>query len=313
MKRQKFAGVVVACLSLVAAVGAAELPQVVPDELFEHLGKRVLGTDGAMNSHRFVSDLVLALDVGSRSDIKGPVFDLPDERTVFGVLCDELDAALAKRKDSSASETVCRVARITQPGVQKVTRVEKARCALEGDLIVVSESYEWPEKHHKVPSVTFVPKTPAGAPAIIVGDGNRTGRRRAVEKALAEGRVVVVADLLGTGEIDGCRFEHDARPEKVKSVAVLLYTIFRAVVDLFQRDPNVKLSLAEGFALSLEFKMGGELLRTVIVREWKELLILGAVILLRAALTFLIHWEISIETKKELDSPADTEKTEKKA
>ncbi|MCQ2393247.1 MAG: hypothetical protein MJ249_03080 [Kiritimatiellae bacterium] len=225
MKRQKFAGVVVACLSLVAAVGAAELPQVVPDELFEHLGKRVLGTDGAMNSHRFVSDLVLVLDVGSRSDIKGPVFDLPDERTVFGVLCDELDAALAKRKDSSASETVCRVARITQPGVQKVTRVEKARSALEGDLTVVSESYEWPEKHHKVPSVTFVPKTSAGAPTIIVGDGNRTGRRRAVEKALAEGRVVVVADLLGTGEIDGCRFEHDARPEKVKSVAVLLYTL----------------------------------------------------------------------------------------
>ena len=96
-------------------------------------------------------------------------------------------------------------------------------------------------------------------------------------------------------------------------VAVLLYTIFRAVVDLFQRDPTVKLSLAEGFALSLEFKMGGELLRTVIVREWKELLILGAVILLRAALTFLIHWEISIETKKELDTPADTGKTEKKA
>ena len=96
-------------------------------------------------------------------------------------------------------------------------------------------------------------------------------------------------------------------------VAVLLYTIFRAVVDLFQRDPTVKLSLAEGFALSLEFKLGGELLRTVIVREWKELLILGAVILLRAALTFLIHWEISIETKKELDSPADTGKTEKKA
>lgn len=96
-------------------------------------------------------------------------------------------------------------------------------------------------------------------------------------------------------------------------VAVLLCTIFRAVVDLFQRDPTVKLSLAEGFALSLEFKMGGELLRTVIVREWKELLILGAVILLRAALTFLIHWEISIETKKELDSPADTGKTEKKA
>ena len=43
--------------------------------------------------------------------------------------------------------------------------------------------------------------------------------------------------------------------------------------------------------------MGGELLRTVIVREWNELLILGAIILLRAALTFLIQWEIKIERK----------------
>ena len=43
--------------------------------------------------------------------------------------------------------------------------------------------------------------------------------------------------------------------------------------------------------------MGGELLRTVIVREWNELLILGAIILLRAALAFLIQWEIKIERK----------------
>ncbi|MBR1417718.1 MAG: DUF1622 domain-containing protein, partial [Synergistaceae bacterium] len=48
-------------------------------------------------------------------------------------------------------------------------------------------------------------------------------------------------------------------------------------------------------ALALEFKLGGEVLRTVIVREWSELVILGAVILLRGALTFLIHWEIKTE------------------
>ena len=51
--------------------------------------------------------------------------------------------------------------------------------------------------------------------------------------------------------------------------------------------------------MALEFKMGSELLRTLIVREWNELLILGSVILLRAALTFLIQWEISIEKKNE--------------
>jgi uncharacterized membrane protein len=44
--------------------------------------------------------------------------------------------------------------------------------------------------------------------------------------------------------------------------------------------------------------MGGEVLRTVIVREWNELLILGAIIVLRGALTFLIHWEIKQEKGK---------------
>ena len=80
-------------------------------------------------------------------------------------------------------------------------------------------------------------------------------------------------------------------------IVILVYTIVMAIIGLFKRQPHVRLKLAEGIALSLEFKMGGELLRTVIVREWNELLILGAIILLRAALTFLIQWEIKIERK----------------
>lgn len=78
---------------------------------------------------------------------------------------------------------------------------------------------------------------------------------------------------------------------------VLVYAIVAAIVGLFKRQPHVRLKLAEGIALALEFKIGGELLRTVVVRDWEELLILGAIILLRAALTFLIQWEIKIERK----------------
>ena len=37
----------------------------------------------------------------------------------------------------------------------------------------------------------------------------------------------------------------------------------------------IRLNLAQGIALALEFKMGGEVLRTVVVREWSELGILG--------------------------------------
>ena len=83
-------------------------------------------------------------------------------------------------------------------------------------------------------------------------------------------------------------------------VCIVIFAVARAVIGIFKKDEFVRLNLAEGIALALEFKMGGELLRTVIAREWSELLILGAVILLRAAMAFLIQWEIRIEKKNGL-------------
>ena len=59
-----------------------------------------------------------------------------------------------------------------------------------------------------------------------------------------------------------------------------------------KRSPETKLALAKGLAMGLEFKLGSEILRTVVVRDWKEIGIVAGIIILRAALTFLIHWEI---------------------
>ncbi len=87
-------------------------------------------------------------------------------------------------------------------------------------------------------------------------------------------------------------------------IVVLVSTAFICFVKWLRRDrDNVRLDLAQGIALALEFKMGGEVLRTVVVREKEELIILGAIILLRGALTFLIHWEIENE-KKEMQEAA---------
>ena len=81
-------------------------------------------------------------------------------------------------------------------------------------------------------------------------------------------------------------------------IAVLVYTAIKSFIQWIKRDSrHLRLNLAEGIALSLEFKMGSEVLRTVVVRDWEELGILGAVILLRGLLTFLIHWEIKNEEK----------------
>ena len=82
-------------------------------------------------------------------------------------------------------------------------------------------------------------------------------------------------------------------------VIVLIAAGVRGVVNYVRRDPMVRLNLAKGMALCLEFKLGSEILRTVVVREFTELLLVGAIILLRAALTMLIHWEIRNEKADE--------------
>lgn len=78
-------------------------------------------------------------------------------------------------------------------------------------------------------------------------------------------------------------------------VSILLFTAVKSIWGCLQRDKHVRLTLAKGIALALEFKLGSEVLRTVIVREWSEMAILGAIIVLRGLLTFLIHWEIKTE------------------
>lgn len=55
---------------------------------------------------------------------------------------------------------------------------------------------------------------------------------------------------------------------------------------------NFKFELAQGLASGLEFKMAAEILKTVQVQNLDELVILGAVILLRALLSLLIHVEM---------------------
>ena len=76
-----------------------------------------------------------------------------------------------------------------------------------------------------------------------------------------------------------------------------------------KRDIHEK--LAEGLAMGLEFKMAAEILRTVLIQSLDELYMLGAVILLRALLSLLIHYEIRPHTPKK--SPAaDKNKNDKK-
>ena len=69
--------------------------------------------------------------------------------------------------------------------------------------------------------------------------------------------------------------------------------LWHYLVGLFKKDPfDIKFELANGLALSLEFKMAAEILKTVQVRDFEELTVLAIVIVLRALLSFLIHFEM---------------------
>ncbi len=92
-------------------------------------------------------------------------------------------------------------------------------------------------------------------------------------------------------------------------ICILVFTAVKSFIFWIKKDDSIRLELAQGIALALEFKLGGEVLRTVVVREWSELGILGAIILLRATLTFLIHWEIKNE-KKELAPKYSSKETD---
>ena len=80
-------------------------------------------------------------------------------------------------------------------------------------------------------------------------------------------------------------------------VGIIIYSGFTGFARFLRKSPETKIYLAKGLAMGLEFKRGSEILRTVVVREWKEIGIVAGIIALRAALTFLIHWEIKEEEK----------------
>ena len=80
---------------------------------------------------------------------------------------------------------------------------------------------------------------------------------------------------------------------------VLLVTGVISMYKWLRRRPDVRTTISQGILLALAFKMGGEVLRTVIATETKELVSIFAIILLRGLVAAMIYWEITKEAKIE--------------
>ena len=81
-------------------------------------------------------------------------------------------------------------------------------------------------------------------------------------------------------------------------IFVVVWTAIHAFWEYIQnsfmkKNLDIQTNLAKGLATGLEFKLAAEILKTVLIQNMDELYILGAVILLRALMSILIHFEMN--------------------
>ena len=90
-------------------------------------------------------------------------------------------------------------------------------------------------------------------------------------------------------------------------IVVIVISMIRGFMGFMRKSDKTRIELAQGIMLGLEFKIGSEVLRSVIVTNWEELGRLAAIIVLRSLLTLLLHWEIGEEEKREKEKQAALE------
>lgn len=85
-------------------------------------------------------------------------------------------------------------------------------------------------------------------------------------------------------------------------VLIIAIAAVRGVIQFFKngfnfRGDDVSIDFAKAMALSLEFKLAAEIIKTVVIRTLDEFIILAAVAILRVVLTFVLHWELQSGAK----------------
>lgn len=86
--------------------------------------------------------------------------------------------------------------------------------------------------------------------------------------------------------------------EAIGAVIIFISAI-RTLVGMMKKNPDSKIELAEGIATALSFLLGSEALKTIIAPDWRDIGMTCAILLMRAAMSLLIHWETKAMLKIE--------------
>ena len=99
---------------------------------------------------------------------------------------------------------------------------------------------------------------------------------------------------------------------EIVGACIILFYAIRSLICLLRRQPGCRLVLAEGIATALSFLLGSEALKTIIAPDWRDIGMTCAILLMRAGMSVLIHWETKGEMEAE-PRAAGSERGERKA
>ena len=159
----------------------------------------------------------------------GQVMDLPGFRSAYDYLRDELNVALAARREMSGDERSELVRRLADIDESRLGAREVVSSCKAGQGVTAFRVAYAARGGHRIPAIEFVPEVVKAPPALVVGDSSRTNRMADVKRLLAEGRAVMVADLFATGEIGRTR-HHYNNPNEDEETAKMLYLVGSSLV-----------------------------------------------------------------------------------
>ena len=131
---------------------------------------------------------------------RGKVADCAGFRSLYDELSTELDALKASRKVLSLAERAGLVRKLADIDPTRCGEIREVSRELAPEGVVVVRLSMGVRGGYAIPAVEFVPPEVKGSPILAVGDGRRVEFAADVAEALAVGRPVLVASLVGAGE-----------------------------------------------------------------------------------------------------------------
>ena len=82
--------------------------------------------------------------------------------------------------------------------------------------------------------------------------------------------------------------------EVIGALIILFYTV-RALISLLQKQHHQRCFLTTGITTGLNFLLASEVLKTIGEASWSDIGMVCAILLMRAGMTLLVHWESKME------------------